>query len=547
MKREAQMPDKASYDYIVVGAGSAGCVVASRLSERAGNTVLLLEAGPEDNSYWMKVPAGMTRLFSPSATNWGYFTEPEPHLRDRKIYWPRGKTLGGSSSINGMLYMRGHPEDYDVWTQLGARGWGWDEVLPYFRKAEDHAHGDSPLHGIGGPLAVTDLPIDDEGARLFMQAAEARGLPYRRDLNDGIQEGVGRPQVTVRDGRRASTSAAYLRPARHRANLHVEVGALAERVAFEGRRAVGVRYRQGGRTIEVRARREVILAGGVVNSPQLLMLSGIGDAEHLAEHGIPVVHHLRGVGRNLQDHAYVYYIAEVSRHLSVNHHLRGGFRLAYNAMRYMIARSGYLNIGACQATAFPRVAPGATRPDVEISFRPMSWDIVDGAVRLHDFPGMNASCSLLRPQARGRISLASSDPATYPKIQANYFDNMTDLMVMREGMRWIRQVFQASPLAEHVKREVLPGLAVETDQDWEDYIRDTAQSVYHPVGTCQIGMGDDAVVDPDLRVRGITGLRVIDASVMPRITSSNTNAPTIMVAEKGADLILSGLAIAQAA
>lgn len=526
-----------TFDYIIVGAGSAGCVLANRLSEDPSTTVLLLEAGPADNNFWIKIPAGMTKLFHPSAMNWGYFTEPEPHLNDRKIYWPRGKTLGGSSSINGMLYMRGHPEDYEGWAQLGARGWAWDDVLPYFIRAEDHTHGASALHGAGGPLAVTELPVDDEGGRLFMTAAQAVGLPHRRDLNDGIQEGVGRPQVTVRNGRRESTASAYLKPVRSRKNLLVVTEALTECVLFAARRATGVRYAHGGESKVAHARREVILSGGVVNSPQLLMLSGIGPGKRLSDMGIAVQSDLRGVGENLQDHLYVYHIAEVTKRLSINHQLRGGPRLYLNALRYFLAGSGAMNVGAVQATAFPIVGPGATRPDVEISFRPMSWDIAAGSVLLHPYPGMNAACSLLRPQARGRVTLASANPHEYPRIFANYLDNDADLTVMREGMRWIRRVFETSPLADHVKREVMPGVDVRSDDEWKSFIRANAQSVYHPVGTCRMGSDVDAVVDPDLRVHGVDGLRVIDASVMPRITSSNTNAPTIMIAEKGADLI----------
>ena len=353
-----------------------------------------------------------------------------------------------------------------------------------------------------------------------------------------MQEGVGRAQVTVKDGRRNSTSVAFLHPIRERANLHVVVEALAEKVTFDGRRATGVRYNKAGETHIAQARREVVLSGGVINSPQLLMLSGVGPAQHLREHGIEVVRDLPGVGGNLQDHLYVYYVAECDRQISLNHHL-SGVRMYYQALKYFANRSGYLNIGAVQATAFPCVAPGAKRPDVEISFRPMSISISKtGTIALDKFPGINASCSLLRPQARGRISLASANPREYPRIRANYLDNESDLSVMREGMRWIRRAFEANPLAQRIKAEVAPGASVKSDGEWEAYIRDTAQSVYHPVGTCAMGVDEAAVVDAELRVHGVDGLRVIDASVMPRITSCNTNAPTIMIGEKGAAMIL---------
>ena len=532
------MAETIEYDYIVVGAGSAGCVLAHRLSKDPATTVLLVEAGPEDKSLWMKIPAGATRVFAPSATNWGYFTEPEKNLRNRSIYWPRGRTLGGSSSINGMVYLRGHPEDYNDWSRLGNPGWSWDEVMPFFKASEDQQHGPSAMHGSAGPLAVTDPVVDDQASRLFIQSAVNAGLPARRDLNDGIQEGVGRAQVTVRNGRRSSTSAAFLHPIRHRPNLHIQVEALVEKVDIEGRRAVGIRYTQGGQSRVVKARREVILSGGVINSPQLLMLSGIGPAEQLQAHGIPVAHALPGVGANLQDHLYVYFIAECDRSISLNHHLQGA-RMYLQALKYLINRSGYLNIGAVQATAFPRVAPGADRPDVEISFRPMSLSISKtGAIVLDKFPGINASCSLLRPKARGSIRLASANPRDAARIHANYLDNEEDLNVMREGMRWIRKVFETPPLSDFVKREVTPGASVRSDSEWENYIRDAAQSVYHPVGTCAMGVDAMAVVDASLKVHGIDGLRVVDASVMPLITSCNTNAPTIMIGEKGASMIL---------
>jgi choline dehydrogenase len=532
------MADIITYDYIIVGAGSAGCVLANRLSEDPSVSVLLLEAGPEDKSLWMKIPAGASRVFGPGPTNWAYFTEPEKHLRDRKIYWPRGRTLGGSSSINGMVYLRGHPEDYNDWARLGNPGWSWDEVMPYFKRSENQQHGASAMHGADGPLAVSDPAIDDEGSRLFIQSSVNAGLPFRQDLNDGIQEGVGRAQVTVRAGRRSSTAEAFLHPVRSRKNLHVVVEALAEQVLMEDRRAVGLRYTRGGQQVEVRSRREVILSGGVINSPQLLMLSGIGPSEHLQQRGIKVAHALAGVGANLQDHLYVYYVAECEKSISVNHQLTGA-RMYFQALKYFMNRSGYLNIGAVQATAFPKVAKNADRPDVEISFRPMSLTISKtGAIVLDSFPGINASCSLLRPKARGSIQLASPDPREPARIFANYLDNDEDLSVMREGMRWIRNVFNTPPLANFIKTEVSPGMSIKTDAEWESFIRDSAQSVYHPVGTCAMGVDEQSVVDSELRVYGIKNLRVVDASVMPRITSCNTNAPTIMIAEKAAAMII---------
>jgi len=527
------------FDYIIIGAGSAGCVLANRLSADPTKTVLLLEAGPKDKSIWLKVPAGITKVFSPGKYNWAYFTQPEPNLDGRQVYWPRGRTLGGSSSINGMVYLRGHPDDYNNWAQLGAKGWTYDEVLPYFKKHENNTRGANESHGVGGELTISDPVLDDKAGRLFMEAAANTGTPYREDLNDGVQHGVSRAQVTIKNRKRDSTSTAFLNPIKSRGNLHIECEALARKIVIEDGKAVGVRFEQGGTITEARADKEVILSGGVVNSPQLMMLSGIGPADHLRDHGIEVVKDLPGVGQNLQDHFYAYYNPVVKKDISWNKNLVSTGGQIVEALKYFSAKRGKLNMGAVQATAFPIVGPGATRPDVEISFRPVSLGVTeDGETTIHDFPGVNASCSLLRPLSSGHIELASSDPKDYPKIYANYIDHEMDLIVMREGLKWIRKVFATQPLADYVVEEYSPNAEVQTDDEWEDYIRATANSVYHPVGTCKMGVDKMAVVDPDLRVHGIDGLRVIDASVMPTITSSNTNGPTIMIAEKGSEIIL---------
>jgi choline dehydrogenase len=532
------METEQPFDFIIVGAGSAGCVLANRLSANPAKRVLLLEAGPEDTNIWLKIPAGFSRVFQPGKHNWGYFTTPQKHLNGRKIYWPRGKTLGGSSSINGMVYLRGHPEDYDGWAQLGCRGWAWEDVVPYFVRGEDNTRGASAMHGVGGELGVCDNKMRDKAAELFMASAAAIGTPFRADLNDGIQHGTSRPQTTVRGRYRSSTATAFLHPIRSRPNLVVACNALAQKIIMDGRRAIGVRYRQHDMVVEARCSGEVILSGGVINSPQLLMLSGIGPADHLRQVGIKVVHDLKGVGQNLQDHFYTYYTPRVKKEISANHHVRG-WGAAVEALKYVITGKGYLNMSAVTATAFAIVGPGATRPDVEISFRPVSLSVgANGVPQIDTFSALNASCSLLRPQARGTLELVSNRPEDAPRIDPNYCDNEADLTVMREGMRWIRRVFEASPMAEHVTEEIAPGKHCQNDADWEAYIRATSQTVYHPVGTCKMGLDDRAVVDPQLRVHGIQGLRVVDASIMPSITSSNTNAPTIMIAEKAADMIL---------
>lgn len=528
----------AQFDYIIVGAGSAGCVLANRLSANPANKVLLLEAGPEDRNIWLHVPAGISRILADNPENWGYMTVPQKHLGGRQVYQPRGRTLGGSSSINGMVYLRGHPDDYNGWAQLGNPGWAWDDVMPYFKRGEDNERGESAMHGAGGELSVSDNRMTDRASELFMESANAIGTPYREDLNDGEQHGVSRPQTNTRGKYRCSTAKAFLDPIKSRPNLTIECNALAQKVLTEGKRATGVRYAQGDRLVDAGANREVILSGGVFNSPQLLMLSGIGPAEHLKSVGVDVVHDLAGVGENLQDHFYSYYTPRVHKHLSYNHRVKG-LNAVWEALKFFTVGTGALNMTAVSATAFAKVGPGATRPDVEISFRPVSLGIDEkNRLMIHDFPAVNASCSLLRPQARGTVKLASNSSTAMPLIDPNYCSNEADLIVMREGLRWIRRVFEAEPMASYVTAEEAPGKQVQSDDEWEAYIRETSQTVYHPVGTCKMGVDEMAVVDPELRVVGMDGLRVVDASIMPTITSSNTHGPTVMIAEKASDMIL---------
>lgn len=525
-----------AYDYIIVGAGSAGCVLANRLSEDAKARVLLLEAGPEDKSIWFKIPAGISRILAPSDTNWGYFTEPEPHLNNRRIYWPRGKTLGGTSSINGMVYTRGHREDYDGWAQMGNAGWSYDDVLPYFKKSEANQRLENEAHSKSGPLSVQDQRLRDPGAQEFMQAAAQNGTPIVEDVNNGTQHGITQTQLTTRGKYRASTATDYLRPVMDRPNLDVECNALVQKVDLDGKAATGVTFRQNGAMRSVTARREVILSGGVINSPQLLMLSGIGPAEHLKMSGVEVAHDLPGVGQNLQDHNYCYYNARTRKGISWNHRLQMP-RAAFELLNYLAFGGGIMNTGAVTVTGYPICGPGATRPDIQVSYRPFSVDASGGAPKVHAFPAVNASASLLRPQSTGKIELASNDPTAAPRIFANYFDNEADIIVMTAGMRWIRDVFRTEPFARHIEAEFEPGPECQSDADFEAYIRATAQTVYHPTSSCSMGVTERAVVDPDLRVHGIRNLRVADASVMPAMISSNTNAACIMIAEKGADMI----------
>lgn len=525
------------YDYVIVGAGSSGCVLANRLSQDGRCRVLLLEAGPKDTNPWLKIPAGLSRVFVHPTLNWGYSTEPEPHLGNRRIYWPRGKTLGGSSAINGMAYVRGHPGDYDEWRQLGNAGWSWENVLPYFKRSERNARGASEYHGGDGELSVTDPTLRHPASQAFVQSAVSAGISAVDDFNDGRQEGVSFLQFTIKDGVRNSTASAFLTPARNRDNLTIEVGAQVQRILFEGKRATGLIYRVGQEKRQVQAR-EIILSAGVINSPQLLMLSGVGPAEHLREHGIDVVHNLEGVGENLHDHIYVHYRCRVDAAFSINQYLHG-WRVLPHALQYALRQKGILTLGASQACAFVRSGAHIDRPDLQINFRPMSTVFTpEGKILSDPFPGVTASVSHLRPQSRGRVRLKSANPLVPPSMLANYLAIDEDRNALLAGLHWIRRIFSSKPMADHIQEETAPGRNIRSDDEILNFIRDNAQSMYHPVGTCRMGHDELAVVDDRLRVRGLQGLRVIDASIMPVIVSGNTNAPSIMIAEKGAAMIL---------
>lgn len=538
------------YDVIIVGAGSAGCVLANRLTKDAQTKVLLLEAGPTDSSIWLKIPAGTPRLYGDGRVNWRYYTEEEPGLNNRKIYCPRGKTLGGSSSINGLVYMRGVPGDYDHWRQLGNPGWGWDDVLPYFRRSERQEHGPDEWHGAEGELGVSDVSDRHPASVAFVKAGESIGLPANRDFNGPSQDGIGFLQVNIRRGVRSSASAAFLRPAANRPNLRVETNVRVERIVLEGRRARGVTFKSGDSSVTASAR-EVILCAGAINSPQLLALSGIGHGDELKSFGISPVHHLPGVGRNLQDHVYAHYLARVTPDFSINDlivksdRLASSWKLLPHVLQYIVRRKGLLSSAAAQAGAFVRSGPRVNTPDLQIQFRPFSMIITkDGRFTAEPDPAVTASCATLRPLSRGAIALKTANPFDAPAIRFNYLTADDDCRSLLQGMHWIRRIFAASPLADHVVREASPGVACQSDDEWLDYLRRNAQAMYHPVGSCKMGDDDMAVVDARLRVHGITGLRVVDASVMPTITSGNTNAPTIMIAERAADLIREDLAIA---
>jgi choline dehydrogenase len=525
------------FDYIIIGAGSAGCVVASRLSENPATNVLLLEAGPTDKNIWLKVPSGLSRVFTDPEVNWCYQTEPEPHLNNRNIFWPKGKTLGGSSAINGLAYVRGHPIDYDGWSQSGNRGWSWEEVLPYFLKSEHNANKTDRLHGSEGEMGVCDASFRHPASQAFVESALSTGVRANHDFNGVDQEGVGYLQFTMRQGVRESTATSFLKPVLTRSNLRIETSAVSETLLFEGRKCVGVRYSQGGVSHDVKANAEVIVCAGSVASPQLLLLSGIGPAAELQELGIGVVHDLPGVGKNLHDHLYIHYLAETTRPYSLNHKIRG-LGVIPHAIQYFLTNTGILTMAASQACAFVKGLPGASRPDLQINFRPITTVISEkGPIVADKRPGMTASVCHLQPRSRGEIRLLSADPQQKPAIRANYFEDPVDQQAMVAGLRWIRRIFSSQPLAGIVLAEQAPGSDLRTNDELIEFVRQNGQSMYHPVGTCKMGQDTLAVVDETLRVRGIDGLRVADASIMPMISSGNTNAPTIMIGEKVAAMI----------
>ncbi|ASJ74081.1 GMC family oxidoreductase [Granulosicoccus antarcticus] len=529
---------KGSYDYIVVGAGSAGAVLASRLSENPAVNVLLLEAGPKDNSFWIHLPIGYGKTMWSKKYNWCFHTEPDPGMNNRSIYWPRGKTLGGCSSINGLIYIRGQREDYDHWAELGNSGWSYDELLPYFIRSERNQRGASEYHGGDGPLSVSDIGDKNELIEAFISGAGESGVPRTDDFNGEKQEGAGYYQLTTWKGWRWSTAKGYLKPARNRSNLTVETNAQATGLILEGKRAVGVRYVQGGISHEARATGEVLLSAGALQSPQLLQLSGIGPAAVLQKFGIPVVHELPGVGENLQDHLQIRATYEATIP-TTNDQLNSLIGQAKLGLQWLLHRSGPLAVGINQGGCFMKALPDeAKSPDIQFHVATLSADMAGGSV--HPFSGFTLSVCQLRPESRGHAHIQSADPMVPPAMVPNYLSTDLDRRTAVASLRAARAIAESASMKPYVKREVKPGPDATTDEELLEFSRNHGATIFHPSGTCKMGVASDpmAVLDERLRVRGIEALRVIDCSSMPTLVSGNTNGPVVAMAEKAVDMIL---------
>mgnify|MGYP001194962712 CR=1 FL=1 len=527
-----------NFDYIIIGAGSAGCVLTNRLLQNSNNKILLIEAGGTDSYPWIHIPVGYYKTMHNPKTDWCYNTEPDQTMENRSIPYPRGKTLGGSSSINGLLYIRGQEQDYDIWRQLGNEGWGWDDILPYFLKSENQERGKSDFHGVGGPLSVSDQRIKLNVLDAFMNAAEEIGIPKIDDFNKGDNFGCGYFQVTEKNGLRCSASVGYLNPIKKNKNLKIETNCHVEKINFVNKKAASISYWKNNQLFTVKTNKEIILSAGSIGSPQILQASGIGNAEKLSDLGINIVKNSNGVGKNLQDHLMFRPVYKLKNIKTLNKKINSIFGKLMIGMEYVFFRRGPMTMGASQLCGFAKSDNSRTTPNLQFHVQPISTDKLGGS-NLHDFNAFTPTVANIRPTSRGEINIISSDTRISPKIKMNYLSTEDDRKVAADGLKLIRKiVLESNEFKQYEPEEFRPGINIQDNEQLVKTGSHYTQTIFHPVGTCKMGSDESAVVSDKLKVHGIENLRVIDASIMPNITSGNTNAPTIMIAEKGADMIL---------